>query len=207
MSLIILKNKTNSICWKLRLQVCVSNSTLQQPLHAAVRKARASCHSPVPLEGTQKPAGGSPVMKDAGTWDFCTIKFVRTESHCASLSLSTEGRLSPLSLLKYSGIYEYRGSWAVCECQSFLFSAIKKKKVMCCYFSTSSVFPHAENILELLLQCTISLTLVSSIHQNNRAGAESKNNIDFTKSRKLTLGVKIVHKIDIFSVDGCTWTV
>lgn len=75
---------------------------------------------------------------------------------------------------------------------------------MCCYFSTSSVFPHAENILELLLQCTISLTLVSSIHQNNRAGAESKNNIDFTKSRKLTLGVKIVHKIDIFSVDGCT---
>lgn len=56
----------------------------------------------------------------------------------------------------------------------------------------------------LLLHCTISLTLVSLIHQNRRAEAESKNNIHFTKSRKLTLGVKIVHKIGIFSVDGFT---
>lgn len=108
--------------------------------------------APVLLGGNHKPAGEagrSPVMKDAEgqIWDLCTIKFVWTENHCASLSLSIEGRLSPLSLLNYSGIYEYKGSWAGCECQSFLFWVIKKK-IVCCYFSTLLLF-QMQNILEL----------------------------------------------------------
>lgn len=164
--------------------------------------------APVPSEGNQKPAGGNPVMKDAdgGTWDFCTIKFVRTESHCSSLSLSKKGDYHPYlcwSTLAFMNIEEVEQSVNV----NLSFFEQLKKKIMCCYFSTSSVFPHAENILELSapVHDFPDFSFFNTPKQEGRS--RKQNNIHFTESRKLTQGVKIVHEIGIFSVDGCTWTV
>lgn len=155
MSLIILKIPKNQHLPKAQAVHFGNNCTVQKPLHAWVRRARASCHNPCALRGQQKTCRrgrGSPVMKetDGGTWDLCTINFVRTERCCASLSLSIERRLSPLSLLKYSGFMNIEEvEQSVHVNLSFFWAIKKKKKKKFCYFSTSSVFPHEKNILEL----------------------------------------------------------